>query len=296
MRLILFGQEDGPANTFVGLAAGPNYFAVAGIPLRAGRLFNANDGAAAPEVALIDERAAARFWPGQSAIGQRIRLRRMSAPWMTVVGVVGYVKTSDFNDPGGTIQVYYPIAQGGPGLAGRVRTMIVRADDPAAALASIQTIARTMDPEVTVSVTERVSALYDDVFVMPRFYAIVMALVAGIGLVTAAVGLFAVLNYSVTQRAREIGVRIALGAEPRTVRRLVIREALVPVAAGTLAGLAACFWLTRLGASLLYETSPLDAMALGLVLLTVTVAAVVATYVPARRATRLDPVATLRAD
>jgi putative ABC transport system permease protein len=295
--LILSGREDAAGTGSFNLyAADPEYFSVAGIPLRAGRIFNAHDGPAAPEVALIDERAAERYWPGQSAIGQRIRLRRTSWPWMTVVGIVGHVKTSDFTEPGGTVQVYHPIAQSGSGMAGRYRTMIVRADDPSAALASIQTLARTMDPEVTVTLQERVSALYDDVFVMPRFYAIVMALVAGIGLVTAAVGLFAVLSYSVTERAREIGVRIALGAEPRRLRRLVVREALVPVAAGTLAGLAVCFWGTRLLVSLLYETSPLDIMTLGLVLLTIAAAAVAAAYVPARRATRLDPIAILRSD
>jgi ABC-type antimicrobial peptide transport system permease subunit len=153
-----------------------------------------------------------------------------------------------------------------------------------------------MDPEVTISVHERVSALYDDVFVRPRFYMIVMTLVAGMALLTATVGLFAVLNYSVTQRAREIGVRLALGADPRSVRGLVVREALVPVAAGTVAGLAVCFWLTRGFTSLLYATAPHDGLALGLVPLTVTVAAVAAAWVPARRATTLDPVATLRAD
>jgi predicted permease len=296
VRFIPFGREDAAGKESVGIfAADPEYFAVAGIPLRAGRLFDGSDGPGGPEVVLIDERTAARYWPGQSPIGQRIGYRS-AGPWKTVVGVVGHVKTRDFTDRAGTVQVYFPVAQASPGLSGRSRTMIVRADDPAAALASIRAIANAMDPEVTISVHERVSALYDDVFVRPRFYMIVMTLVAGMALLTATVGLFAVLNYSVTQRAREIGVRLALGADPRSVRGLVVREALVPVAAGTVAGLAVCFWLTRWFTSLLYATAPHDGLALGLVPLTVTVAAVAAAWVPARRATTLDPVATLRAD
>jgi len=215
---------------------------------------------------------------------------------MTVVGVVGHVKTQDFTDRSGTTQVYFPVAQAGSGLSGRYRTMIVRADDPAAALASIRAIANAMDPEVTISVHERVSSLYDEVFVRPRFYMVVMALIAGLALLTAAIGLFAVLNYSVTQRAREIGVRIALGAESSRVRRLVVWEALVPVATGTAAGFALCFWLTGLFTSLLYATGPHDVLAVSLVLLTVVVTSAAAAYVPARRATSLDPVATLRTD
>ena len=159
----------------------------------------------------------------------------------------------------------------------------------------MQALVREIDPEVEAS-AEVSRDRYSEGLVGPRFYLVVLTALAGLGLLTASVGLYGVLTHSVQLRSREIAVRIALGADPGRVRRLVIRDGLLPVAAGAATGGVAAFWLAGLLDTLLYDTAPHDPLAFGLALAVLTSVAALAAFVPARRATRLDPMATLRAE
>jgi ABC-type antimicrobial peptide transport system permease subunit len=242
-------------------------------------------------VALIDEKTAHVFWPNESAIGQRFRYSPY-VPWITVVGVVGHVKTKEFTSTIGTAQAYMPISQ----ESSTYRALLIRADSRLAltALGTIRSVIHGMDASVDLQQPQLVMDMYDDVFVAPRFNLLLMSLFAGLALLTAAFGLFGLLNYAVSQRTREIGVRLALGAGIGQIRALIVRDALVPVAGGIAAGLGGAFWLTRYLESLLYGVTPHDVRAYaGAVALLLAVAAMAA-YLPARRATNVNPVTTLR--
>jgi putative ABC transport system permease protein len=272
----------------------PDYLSITGIPLKSGRFFGEAEASAGLAVGVIDERAAARFWPDQSAIGQRFRYSPY-APWITVIGIAGHVKTRDFAWPSGTIQAYVPAQLFR--LVPVSRQLLVRTDGNAdQALATIRSVVKAIDPALQPDDMLPVSRAYDTVLTEPRFFFWFMTAFAGLALLTASVGLYGLVNYAVGQRTREIGVRIALGAGLGRVRRLVLREALIPVVLGLVTGLAASVWLSRYLSSLLYEIAPHDpATFVAVMALLVTVAAVAA-YIPARKATRIDPVATLRAD
>ena len=168
--------------------------------------------------------------------------------------------------------------------------------DPRAGLNGVRSILHGMDATIDLQYAGPVAAMYDDMFVAPRFYLVLMSIFAVVGLVTSAVGLFGSLNYSVSQRTREIGVRLALGASIGAIRALVVRDALVPVAGGIAMGLAAAFWLTRYLESMLYGVTPHDVRAYGGAIALLLVVAGVAIVLPARRATRVDPVTTLRVE
>jgi putative ABC transport system permease protein len=270
----------------------PDYFAVAGIPLKEGRGFGPDDGAGSPPVAVIDEQTARLQWPGQSAIGQQFRYSPL-VPWITVVGVAGHIKTKAFTATTGTSQAYFPSAQDS---SQAYRALLVRAEDPLTWMSVVRTVARDADATLLMPTPALVANDYDDALTGPRFYLSLMAALGGLALLTAAIGLYGVLNYSVTQRSREIGVRITLGAGPRQIQGLVLGEALPPVLAGAAAGLVGSWWLTRYISSLLYQVTPHDPMTLTVVVAVLVGVALLAAVAPARRAARVDPVTTLRLD
>jgi predicted permease len=292
------GQESELAESRRSLSVyyyvGPDYFSVAGIPVRIGRALGDDDIAAAEPVAVIDERAAALHWPGESPLGQRFR-DRPSGPWITVVGVVGSIKTRFFAWEGGTIQVYRPLSQfprfGGP------LTMLVRTEGtPESAFPVVRSVAHSIEPAVEIQSLAPVGSLFEETFTEPRFFLLLMAGFAALAVLTAAVGLCGIVNSAVGRRTNEIGVRMALGANMASVRRLVLREAMMPTALGIAGGLMAAWWLTRYLSTLLYETDPHDPAAFGFVVAFLVGVAALAAYVPARRATRINPVETLRAE
>jgi putative ABC transport system permease protein len=292
-RFVAFGQEDGPLANAQTYAVDPDYFRVAGIRLKEGRALGVDDTATSPPVAVIDERAAELMWPGQSAIGQRFRYSPYTPLWVTVVGIAHSVKTMSFAETGGSMQAYVPAAQEEPS---RYRLLLVRSvGDPAAALEPIRRLAVSMEPNVEFLQMAPVADLYRDVYVEPRFFSRLMTVLALLALVPAAVGLYAIVTHAVNERTHEIGVRIALGADVRRVRRLVCREALAPVAAGILVGAAAVVYLARFLSSLLYQTAPLDPLVLAVVAGVLLVVAAIAAALPAHLATQVDPVETLRA-
>jgi predicted permease len=293
-RFVAFGRENGPASMGSVYAVDSDYFSVAGISLKTGRLPGPQDTATSPAVAVIDERAAELFWPGQSAVGERIRTNPYAKTWMTVIGVVGSVKTTDFASPWGALQAYQPQQQDQPSP---YRSLLVRSDgDPAAPLARIRDIAVSMEPAIVLTGMMPVAEMYRGVYVEPRFFATLMAALALLALITASVGLYGIVNYAVTERTREIGVRMALGADVTRVRRLIVGEALAPACGGIVVGLVASVFLTEYVSSLLYEVTPHDPSTFAGVVVLLVVVAAIAAFIPARRATRVDPVATLRAD
>jgi putative ABC transport system permease protein len=292
-RFIVFGREQNPpaglGSAYV-YSIDPDYFSVTGIPVLEGRLFTADDGPGNPPVALIDEHAARAAWPGQSPLGQRFRYSPL-VPWLTVVGVVGPVKTKNFTQ--GTVQVYTPRLQT---LQDRLSgTLTLRANgDPVAAFGAVRAIVRDLDPALTLTPPALSANAYDSDFATPRFYLTLMVALGALALLTAMVGLYGVMNYSVTQRAREIGVRLALGASRGRIQNMVLREALAPVLAGTAAGLVGAWWLSTFLVTLLYEVGPRDPLTFASAVALVIGVAMAAAWLPARRATRVDPVRALR--
>jgi putative ABC transport system permease protein len=284
------GEGAGPAPLEL-FPVQTDYFRVVRLPLQEGRAFGPEDGPTSPRVAVISSNAAARFWPGQSAIGKRFRTWE-GTPLLTVVGVVPHTRTINLARDG--VEAYVPIAQfAWPG------SLVFRTSgDAAPVMAAVREAVRQTDSRVTLGRIGTVEKLYAefDPLGSPRLYAWLFGLFAGIALVTAAVGLYGLLSYAVGRRTREIGVRIALGADLSRVRWLVIRDALTPVIVGIGAGLVAAHWLSAYIAGELFQVEPSDPLTLGAVVLLLLAVAMAAASGPVYRASRVDPAETLRAE
>jgi putative ABC transport system permease protein len=272
----------------------PEYFATLEIPLLAGRNFGVQDGPANPPVAIIDNRAAEHNWPGQSVLGKRFRYSH-GAAWLTVVGVVGDIKTDSYARPGGKwLQIYTPLSQE-EGLRG-ASLLIRTTGDPTTVFTAIRAQIAALDRHVTIRRMATFNELYGRTVITPRFYLILMSLFAALALATASVGIFGVISYSVSRRTPEIGIRLALGAKPQNIRWLVLRGLLTPVLSGVGAGIVGAFWLTQLLRSQLYQVSPYDPVTLASVAGLMLLVAIGASYVPSRRASRIDPMTALRVE
>ena len=269
-----------------------DYLRAMSIPLLRGRAFNAADTEKTTPVALVSETMARKLWPGEDPLGKRLRYYgdTKPPPWLTVVGVVGDVRQYGLDTPG-TMGLYIPDAQA-PSFAG---TMVVRtATDPASLVPAIRRELLGADKQMAVYNVQTMEQRLADSILLRRFSMLLLGLFAALALVLAALGIYGVMSYTVTQRTHEIGVRIALGAQTRDVLRLVIGQGMLLTLVGVAAGLVASLAATRALRQLLYEVSATDPVTFaGLALLLVLVA-LVACYVPARRATRLDPMVALR--
>jgi putative ABC transport system permease protein len=273
----------------------PDYFQVMGIPLLKGRVFD-RDGVGTPPVAIVGKTMADELWPNQDPIGQRIRVAGGDDnPFRTVVGVVGDVKHDGLHLPV-TPQVYIPHGQNHypePFLM-----MLVRTDVPdAVSLApSIREMVRAVDPLQPVTDMESYESMVASSVATRRFTLLLLALFAITALMLAVVGLYGALSYVVSQRQREIGVRVALGAGAREISRLVLRQGMTPTAVGLVAGLAASVIGARIIESMLYGTSPRDAVTFITVFALVALSALAACLIPARKAAATDPAVTLKAE
>jgi predicted permease len=272
LRLSLFGVDQ-------------HYFGVAGIPIRQGRGFTAEEVRGGATVAVIDERLAATWWPGESPLGKQVRFSLLPV-WNTVIGVAGSVKTRSFAEPAGSVQAYHPSSAG--------FWLVFRAANPDEVIRLVQPALRQIDPAIDITEASLAIDLYDEPLAAPRFYSILMLLFGVVALATAGVGLYAIVSHSTSRRRREIGVRLALGAKVAQIRSLIIREALAPLGAGAIAGVLVAFWLTRYLESMLYQVAPHDPATYAAVLLCLSVVAGAAALVPAQRAARLNPLDTLR--
>jgi putative ABC transport system permease protein len=270
----------------------PGYMETLRIPLRAGRFIEARDSESAARVALISETAARRFWPGENPVGKQLRLH-INEPTRApreIIGIVGDVRTRGLElDP--VPVVYVPHAQYGP----ESMTIMVRtAGDAMQALPQLKSILKSIAPGVALSRARTLDEAVAANVAEPRFRTLLLSIFAIVSLALAAVGLYGVVAFSVNQRRAELGLRIALGADPSSVLRLVLREGMTPVAAGILIGLGGAAILARVMKTLLFNVDTLDPLTFGSVALTLAAVAFAACYVPARRATTVDPATALR--
>jgi putative ABC transport system permease protein len=264
----------------------PGYFTALGVSLR-GRDFDERD---AGGVAIISEEMARRFWPGQDPIGREFFWFSANGPRLTVVGVAGDVRNLSLETAPAPV-IYRPAA------ALRIASMflVIRtATDPASLVGAIRDVVRRVDPKVPVTSVRTAEEILAASTGSRRFTMTLLETFAAIALILACVGLFGVMSYLVSQRTHDIGVRLALGALPRDVFRLVVGRGMLLALAGASVGVAAAFWLTRSIEALLFQIRPTDPVTFALVVVILLAVALLACYVPARRATRVDPVIALR--
>lgn len=304
--ILIQGRAVGSANELPRSsfqAVSPDYFRTLGVPLRRGRDFTEADQYEAPLVVLINETMARRYFPNQDPVGQRIampdrnNLTQPESPWYTnhspwweIVGVVADMKSLSPN-PEPLPHTYVPYWQWpmqGP-------TLVVRATgDPAALTTTIRSAVREVIPSLPRPVIRTMDAILDDTMAQPRFQASLLGLFGVVALVLAAVGLYGVLAYTVTQRTHEIGIRMALGAQKQNVVSLVVGQGMRLALLGVGLGLVAAWMLSRVLRTLLYEVQPTDPLTFVAVSLLLLGTALVACWLPARRAAKVDPMEALR--
>ena len=268
----------------------PGYFRTMGIRLEKGRSFREQDNAEAPPVVLVNQAFVRQFFPGEDPIGKRLRTLFGKPVMREVVGVVGDVKHAGPAE-GAPLEVYVPYAQ----EPGPYMTVVVRTDaDPAATIAALRSSVLAIDKDQPLDQVATMESLLSESMAQPRFLSFVLGVFAATALALTAVGIYGVMSYSVTQRVHEIGIRLALGAEQGDVLRLVIGQGLVLTVIGMTAGLAGAFALARVLASLLFGVRPTDPVTFVAVSLLLTTVAMFASYIPARRAMKVDPMVALR--
>jgi putative ABC transport system permease protein len=275
-------------------AVSADYFRVLRVPVLAGRAFSERDDADAPLVAIVNEALARRYFPGDAPVGQRVRYGRdASDPWLTVVGVVGNQKDSSLHDEMSLIEtpmLFRPVAQTAP----REITLLVRVASAQASVAVLQRQIAAFAPTVPVG---DVRALDDELakdLAQPRFRALLLGGFAALALLLAMLGLYGVLSHLVAQRTQEIGIRMALGASRTSILGMIARQGALIAGLGLVAGLVTASWLGRFMSAMLYGVRPADPGLAALVAIALGLAALLAVWVPARRAVATDPIVALR--
>ena len=270
-----------------------DYLQSMGAVLLRGRYFSNLDGPESPLVAIIDETMARRYWPGEDAIGKRFRgydARGHNDDWLTVIGVIRDMHSHGLErDPSPYVFQYYRQSGAIPSELA-VRT----AGDPVRLAAALRDAVRSLDAAAIISDVVTVEQQLSDQIAPRRFQTWLLALFSLIALVLATIGIYAVMHYSVAQRTHEIGIRMALGAQPRNVIQMVLRQGLTMTLCGLGLGLAGAMWLTRLLAAMLFSVTPTDPATLTGVSLLLIAASILAISIPAWRAARVDPLEALR--
>jgi predicted permease len=290
-----YSRENAPC---VGnVIAGPGYFSTLGIAVR-GRAPAWSDIDEQTGAVVVSKALAERLWPGEDAIGKDIRPNGMGEPWYHVVGVTGDVHTRGLDQPPSEI-VYYPMVpiQGAPLWSPPTQVTVamrIRAGSPLDLAQAARRTVTALDREVPVANIQTMQAIVDRSTAKTTFAMLLLAIAGGMALTLSAVGIYGVISYTVNQRRAEIGVRMALGAQAGQVGRMVVAQSLRVASAGIAIGLVGAFATTRVMQSLLFGVSPTDPMTLGGVTLLLIALGAVASYAPARRATRVDPVEVLR--
>ncbi|MBZ5609964.1 MAG: ABC transporter permease [Acidobacteriia bacterium] len=288
------GQIQGAAY----LSVSPAYFRAAGIPLLRGREFTAQDRRGAPDVVIISDAMARRFFPGEDPIGKRIvcaslqfRARTLGAPLpREIVGVVGDVQHVG-QGPDRSVEMYAPQMQN---VIPFTYLMVRTAADPSRLSQAMVRAVNSVLKDSPVAGVKTIEQRRADSVARPRFHMLVVGAFAGVALLLAAIGIYGVMAYSVAQRTQEIGIRMALGADARRVLALVLGNAIKLAGAGVALGLAGAFAATRLMTSLLYDVKPADPLTFTAVALVIVVISALATLIPAWRAAHTDPARTLR--
>src|SRR5437016_1726969 len=271
----------------------PGYFQAMGISLVSGRYFDERDTDSAPPVGIIDETMASTFWPNEDPVGKRIKLGGMGSkqPWMTIVGVVRHVHYRTL-EARSRVQLYWPEAQRPTGLMSlAIRTS---AADPMSLAPAVERLVLGIDPQQPVDHVLTMEEVMADSLARRRLTLTLLGIFAGGAMLLAALGIYGVTAYMVTQRQQEIGLRMALGASRSAVLGLVIRQGMSLLAAGLAAGLVLSFALMWVLSSLLFAVRPYDPVSLGAAAAALALVALVACSIPAWRATRVDPLVALR--
>jgi predicted permease len=278
----------------------PDYFRTLNTPLVRGRMFQASEDDRSPYVVVVDQSAAKRFWPAENAIGKRLRFsqplvvdgKAKGTPWLTVVGVVPDVKYRGLEDTGAP-HVYMSMYQ----LCGKLFGVLVRGEGDAAALArAVQREVQAVDANLPVAEIMTMNDVVAASVSERRFSATLVGAFAGLALLLASIGVYGVASYTVAQRTRELGIRVALGATHSELLRQVLREGMAPVLGGALAGAAIGLVSSKLLASLMFGVSPTDPLVFATAIVTLSAAALLANLLPARRAARVDPMVALRCE
>jgi putative ABC transport system permease protein len=287
----------------------PDYFRAMNIPLKRGRYFNDRDDKSwiagkdlsklkpiEKEVAgmnsvIIDEEFARRYWPNEDPVGQRIRMGGEKGNPLTVLGVVGRVKMEGLGQDSNRVQGYFPFAQ----LPDSAMTVILKAaGDPNQLIAAVRGQVKEIDPDQPIYNIRTMNEIRAESVAPERLNLALLSIFAGIALVLAIVGIYGVMSYSVTQRTHEIGIRMAIGAQPRDVFRMILGQGMILALIGVAIGLVGAFALTRLMATMLFGIEPTDPTTFAAIAILLTAVALVACYIPGRRATRVNPLESLR--
>jgi putative ABC transport system permease protein len=280
-------------------AASPGYFAALGVPLLQGRLFDRSDDQQTPKVALINARAAQLFWPQGDPVGKHILSGFDENKWSTIIGVIGNLKHAGL-DAETNPETYYHYLQIPPdamNFAEQTMALVVRTTyDPAALITPVRDAVRMLDPDLPVFDVRTMEDIVQGSVAQPRFRTLLLTVFAALALLLAAIGLYGVIAYSVTQRINELGVRMALGAQRGDILSLVVAKGLRLALLGIASGLVVALAGARIVSNLLFGTSILDPVTFGTTCLTVLGVALIASLVPAFRATQVDPAVALRAE
>ncbi len=269
--------------------ATPGYFKTLQIPLIRGREFTDSDTAGAPEVVIINEEMARQFWPDEDALGKRIALGG-TTNWRTIVGIVGDVKQNGL-EVKPRQEMFLPYYQEGY----RDATFVIRTTtDPEQMSATLRGAIQELDRDQPLFLVRTMDEVLSESLSLRRFNMTLFIIFAATALVLAVVGLYGVMSYMVAQRTHEIGVRMALGASSRDVLAMIVGNAMKLTVVGIVIGLVVAFALTRLMATLLYEVKPTDPLTFAVISILLALVAAAASYLPARRATRIDPMVALR--
>jgi putative ABC transport system permease protein len=270
----------------------PDYFRVMQIPLERGRLLGNADTATSAPVMVVSETTERSLFKGGDAIGRRVRIGdAASGPWRTIVGVVGDVHHSDLSAEA-TPQMYLPQSQ----VTDSFLVLVFKAStsDAGALVPAVRRMLRELDPFVPIYEVASLTDLLASSLAQRRFVMTLLGSFAALALFLASVGLYGVVSYSVAQRAREVGLRMALGARPSHIVRLMLTSGATTVAVGLVAGLASAIWLTRFLQTLLFRVDALDPATLASAVVTLSAIAGLAHWIPLRRALRVDPAIALR--
>ena len=280
----------------------PQYFRTMNVAMLEGREFSDADNDRSPKVAIVNQYLANHYWPGESAIGKRISVG-MGGPkeWLTVVGVVSNVVRHEWTDQPDS-EYYVPLLQSplylnsksGGGFSSYITAVVRTGADAAGMTSAVESAIRSLDRTVTLSEIETMEDVVADTNAQPRFYLYLLAAFAGVALVLAAVGIYGVMSHSVSRRTHEMAVRMALGAQPGAVMRMVVGESMLLAVVGGTAGVAGALALTPLMKTLLYGVRASDPATFAAVAGLLGLVALLASYIPARRATKVDPMVALR--
>jgi len=276
-------------------AVGQRFFDTLGARMVEGRPLDERDGENAPPAVVVNETLARTFWPGQSAIGHRLRLPTgqpgTTPPWRTVVGVVADIKNGGTDKPTGT-ELFIPWRQG-QGLR-TIEILLRTAGAPMGMAGTVRAVIGRMDPSLPIAAVRTMDDVVAESRSRPRFLSVLLTFFTLVAVALAAIGVYGVISYSVARRSTEIGIRMAMGAEPARILRMVLQQGIVLGAAGVTIGVASAVWLTRFLKTLLFGIQPLDAPTFVTTVVLLFALTLMASWIPARRATRVDPSVALR--